>query len=57
MFKKLAFDAYIIFGEGKIEDMSSQLQSRAAGQCEVPEMTKAEEEEDEDEMGLEWRGH
>ncbi|GAQ86365.1 Nascent polypeptide-associated complex (NAC) alpha subunit family protein [Klebsormidium nitens] len=37
VFKSPASDTYIIFGEAKIEDLSSQLQSQAAQQFQAPE--------------------
>ncbi|KAF3775399.1 Nascent polypeptide-associated complex subunit alpha-like protein [Nymphaea thermarum] len=66
-FKSPTSDTYIIFGEAKIEDLSSQLQTQAAQQFRVPDissvMTKpevspgaeADEEEDVDETGVEPR--
>lgn len=66
VFKSPASDTYIIFGEAKIEDLSSQLQSQAAEQFKVPEMANAEaksapsatieaedEDQDVDETGVE----
>lgn len=65
VFKSPASDAHIIFGEAKIEDLSSQLQSQAAEQFKVPEVAnveskaepastaEAEEEGDVDETGVE----
>ncbi|KAK4769104.1 hypothetical protein SAY86_027254 [Trapa natans] len=65
VFKSPHSETYIIFGEAKIEDLSSQLQAQAAQQFRVPDVgsvvTKpedttaapAEEEEEEiDEMGV-----
>lgn len=42
VFKSPASDTHIIFGEAKIEDLSSQLQSQAAEQFKVPEMANVE---------------
>ena len=65
VFKSPASDTHIIFGEAKIEDLSSQLQSQAAEQFKVPEMSnveskaepssvvEAEDEGDVDETGVE----
>jgi nascent polypeptide-associated complex subunit alpha len=65
VFTSPSSDTHIIFGEAKIEDLSSQLQSQAAQQFKVPEManveaksapaavTEAEDEEDVDETGVE----
>jgi nascent polypeptide-associated complex subunit alpha len=65
VFKSPASDTYIIFGEAKIEDLSSQLQSQAAEQFKVPEAAnveakaapsaavEAEDEGDVDESGVE----
>jgi len=65
VFKSPASDTHIIFGEAKIEDLSSQLQSQAAEQFKVPEMAnveskaepssalEAEDEDDVDETGVE----
>ncbi|OIV90029.1 hypothetical protein TanjilG_23949 [Lupinus angustifolius] len=58
VFKSPASDTYIIFGEAKIEDLSSQLQTQAAEQFKAPNVSTsaskpessstAQEEEDED---------
>jgi nascent polypeptide-associated complex subunit alpha len=61
VFTSPSSDTHIIFGEAKIEDLSSQLQSQAAQQFKVPETAKsapaavaeAEDEEDVDETGVE----
>lgn len=65
MFKSPNSDTYVIFGEAKIEDLSSQLQTQAAEQFKVPipnssqAAPKAEPEaviqddEDVDETGVE----
>ncbi|XP_076891428.1 nascent polypeptide-associated complex subunit alpha-like protein 1 [Bidens hawaiensis] len=65
VFKSPASDTYVIFGEAKIEDLSSQLQSQAAEQFKVPNLgnnsTKpepetsaaAQDDEDIDETGVE----
>jgi len=66
VFKSPTSDTYIIFGEAKIEDLSSQLQSAAAEQFKVaPDLShveakaepsaalEAEEEEEVDETGVE----
>lgn len=65
VFKSPASDTHIIFGEAKIEDLSSQLQSQAAKQFEAPELgnveakaepsaaVEAEDDEDVDETGVE----
>lgn len=42
VFKSPASDTHIIFGEAKIEDLNSQLQSQAAEQFKVPEMANVE---------------
>ena len=42
VFKSPASDTHIIFGEAKIEDLSSQLQSQAAKQFEAPELGNVE---------------
>ncbi|GMH09074.1 hypothetical protein Nepgr_010914 [Nepenthes gracilis] len=69
VFKSPNSETYVIFGEAKIEDLSSQLQTQAAQQFRVPNMgsmmakseaTAAgapalEEEEEVDEMGVEPR--
>ncbi|KAI3471273.1 hypothetical protein Pfo_027936 [Paulownia fortunei] len=71
VFKSPNSETYVIFGEAKIEDLSSQLQTRAAQQFRMPDMgsvmakseiaaTSAsaqadEEEEDVDETGVETR--
>ncbi|XP_024535808.1 nascent polypeptide-associated complex subunit alpha-like protein isoform X2 [Selaginella moellendorffii] len=65
VFKSPASDTHIIFGEAKIEDLSSQLQTQAAEQFKAPDMGRvppnkaegaggeAEEEEEVDETGVE----
>lgn len=64
VFKSPASDTYIVFGEAKIEDSSSQLQTQAAEQFKAPDMSHvmlkpessaAAEEEDEevDDTGVE----
>lgn len=71
VFKSPNSDTYVIFGEAKIEDLSSQLQSEAAQQFRMPDLgsfmpkpeisalassTQIEEEEEEiDETGVEPR--
>ncbi|CAI9274193.1 unnamed protein product [Lactuca saligna] len=70
VFKSPNSETYVIFGEAKIEDLSSQLQTQAAQQFRMPEMgsvmakpdvsaaSAAEEEEEEeevDETGVEAR--
>lgn len=68
MFKSPNSETYIIFGEAKIEDLSSQLQTQAAQQFRLPDMssmmakseasaaiTAQEEEEEVDETGVEPR--
>ncbi|KAK4403718.1 Nascent polypeptide-associated complex subunit alpha-like protein 2 [Sesamum angolense] len=71
VFKSPNSETYVIFGEAKIEDLSSQLQTQAAQQFRLPEMNsttakseaaamaltaQADEEEDEvDETGVEPR--
>lgn len=68
VFKSPNSETYVIFGEAKIEDLSSQLQTQAAQQFRVPDMSnvmarpdvsvapQAEEEEEEiDESGVEAR--
>ncbi|CAH8361939.1 unnamed protein product [Eruca vesicaria subsp. sativa] len=39
VFKSPASDTYVIFGEAKIEDMSSQIQSQAAQQFKAPDLS------------------
>ncbi|KAH9319616.1 hypothetical protein KI387_021385 [Taxus chinensis] len=64
VFKSPASDTYIVFGEAKIEDLSSQLQTQAAEQFKAPdighltmkpESSSAAQEEDEevDDTGVE----
>lgn len=65
MFKSPTSDTYIIFGEAKIEDLSSQLQSQAAEQFKAPDPTHVtskpesssaaqdDDDEDVDESGVE----
>ncbi|CAL9045496.1 unnamed protein product [Musa banksii] len=68
VFKSPNSDTYAIFGEAKIEDLSSQLQTQAAQQFRIPDLsnkmakvdvsssaTTGEEEEEVDESGLEPR--
>ena len=68
MFKSPNSETYIIFGEAKIEDLSSQLQAQAAQQFRMPDISSMmakpdasaaaqadEEEEDVDETGVEPR--
>ncbi|KAH7296255.1 hypothetical protein KP509_26G015900 [Ceratopteris richardii] len=64
VFKSPASDTYIIFGEAKIEDLSTQLQTQAAEQFKAPDLARvgkvepatgydAEEDEEVDESGVE----
>ncbi|KAJ9547970.1 hypothetical protein OSB04_020513 [Centaurea solstitialis] len=65
VFKSPASDTYVIFGEAKIEDLSSQLQSQAAEQFKVPanlsnvvskpeaESKAVDDDDDVDESGVE----
>ncbi|VAH18587.1 unnamed protein product [Triticum turgidum subsp. durum] len=64
VFKSPASDTYVIFGEAKIEDLSSQLQSQAAEQFKAPDLSSVisnpeastaiqEDDEDCDETGVE----
>ncbi|KAM2960810.1 hypothetical protein FF1_030459 [Malus domestica] len=63
VFKSPASDTYVIFGEAKIEDLSSQLQTQAAEQFKAPNLntvtakpepsTLAQDDEDVDETGVE----
>eukprot|EP00252_Welwitschia_mirabilis_P028119 TRINITY_DN9_c0_g1_i2.p1 TRINITY_DN9_c0_g1~~TRINITY_DN9_c0_g1_i2.p1 ORF type:complete len:209 (+),score=77.63 TRINITY_DN9_c0_g1_i2:98-724(+) len=64
VFKSPASDTYIIFGEAKIEDLSSQLQTQAAEQFRAPDLSHIavkpesssaaqEDEEEVDETGVE----
>ena len=64
VFKSPASDTYIAFGEAKIEDLSSQLQTQAAEQFKAPDLSHAmlkpessnvaqEEDEEVDETGVE----
>lgn len=71
VFKSPNSDTYIIFGEAKIEDLSSQLQTQAAQQFRMPDVNSVmakselgasaasaepeEEEEEVDETGVEPR--
>ncbi|KAF7803968.1 nascent polypeptide-associated complex subunit alpha-like protein [Senna tora] len=62
VFKSPTSDTYIIFGEAKIEDLSSQLQSQAAEQFKAPNLsnaglkpessTTAQDDDDVDETGV-----
>ncbi|XP_004493313.1 nascent polypeptide-associated complex subunit alpha-like protein 1 [Cicer arietinum] len=62
VFKSPTADTYIIFGEAKIEDLSSQLQTQAAEQFKAPNLSNvgakpessgvAPEDEDVDETGV-----
>lgn len=64
VFKSPASDTYIVFGEAKIEDLSSQLQTQAAEQFKAPDMSHVmlkpessaaaqEEDEEVDDTGVE----
>lgn len=63
VFKSPTSDTYVIFGEAKIEDLSSQLQTQAAEQFKAPDLSHviskpessavAQDEEDVDETGVE----
>ncbi|KAL8213715.1 hypothetical protein R6Q57_003164 [Mikania cordata] len=63
VFKSPASDTYVIFGEAKIEDLSSNLQSQAAEQFKAPNLSNmatepepaamAQDDEDVDETGVE----
>ncbi|KAF5474316.1 hypothetical protein F2P56_006225 [Juglans regia] len=63
VFKSPASDTYIVFGEAKIEDLSSQLQTQAAEQFKAPNISNviskpepsavALDDEDVDETGVE----
>jgi len=64
VFKSPASDTYVIFGEAKIEDLSSQLQSQAAEQFKAPDLSNVistpgastaahDDDEDVDETGVE----
>ncbi|KAG9136634.1 hypothetical protein Leryth_004427 [Lithospermum erythrorhizon] len=63
VFKSPTTDTYVIFGEAKIEDLSSQLQSQAAQQFKAPNLSnvisktepsaEAQDEEEVDETGVE----
>ncbi|KAA8519268.1 hypothetical protein F0562_013524 [Nyssa sinensis] len=63
VFKSPASDTYVIFGEAKIEDLSSQLQTQAAEQFKAPDLSHviskpessavAQDDEDVDETGVE----
>ncbi|KAJ6797258.1 putative nascent polypeptide-associated complex subunit alpha-like protein 1 [Iris pallida] len=68
VFKSPNSETYIIFGEAKIEDLSSQLQTQAAQQFRMPDLSNAEakpdaaaaapteeDEEDVDDTGVEPR--
>ncbi|CAI9762528.1 unnamed protein product [Fraxinus pennsylvanica] len=71
VFKSPNSDTYVIFGEAKIEDLSSQLQTKAAQQFRMPDMgsvmakpdtsasaavEQADEDEDEDEEEIDETG-
>ncbi|KAJ0710651.1 putative nascent polypeptide-associated complex NAC domain, NAC A/B domain superfamily [Helianthus annuus] len=63
VFKSPVSDTYVIFGEAKIEDLNSQLQSQAAEQFKAPNLSNmistpepivvAQDDEDVDETGVE----
>lgn len=63
VFKSPNSDTYVIFGEAKIEDLSSQLQTQAAEQFKAPNLsnviskpepsTVAQDDEDVDDTGVE----
>ncbi|TYI78535.1 hypothetical protein E1A91_D06G219200v1 [Gossypium mustelinum] len=63
VFKSPASDTYVIFGEAKIEDLSAQLQTRAAEQFKAPDLsqviskpessTAVQDDEEVDETGVE----
>ncbi|PWA93341.1 nascent polypeptide-associated complex subunit alpha-like protein 1 [Artemisia annua] len=64
VFKSPASDTYVIFGEAKIEDLNSQMQSQAAEQFKAPNFSNAgykpepaaataQDDEDVDESGVE----
>ncbi|XP_041023349.1 nascent polypeptide-associated complex subunit alpha-like protein 1 [Juglans microcarpa x Juglans regia] len=63
VFKSPVSDMYIVFGEAKIEDLSSQLQTQAAEQFKAPNISNviskpepsavAQDDEDVDETGVE----
>ncbi|XP_075475028.1 nascent polypeptide-associated complex subunit alpha-like protein 1 [Primulina tabacum] len=63
VFKSPNSDTYVIFGEAKIEDLSSQLQTQAAEQFKTPNLTNTvpkteatcvpQDDEDVDETGVE----
>ncbi|KAG1365480.1 putative Nascent polypeptide-associated complex subunit alpha-like protein [Cocos nucifera] len=63
VFKSPTSDAYVFFGEAKIEDLSSQLQTQAAEQFKAPDVSHmistpetlamAQDDEDVDETGVE----
>ncbi|KAI4382930.1 hypothetical protein MLD38_008824 [Melastoma candidum] len=63
VFKSSTSDTYVIFGEAKIEDLSSQLQNRAAEQFKAPDLshviskpessTLAQDDEEVDETDIE----
>jgi len=69
VFKSPTSETYVIFGEAKIEDLSSQLQAQAAQQFRMQDLSKvmakqdaaaaaaapADEEEEVDESGIEPR--
>ncbi|KAF0914684.1 hypothetical protein E2562_031142 [Oryza meyeriana var. granulata] len=44
VFKSPTSDTYVIFGEAKIEDLSSQLQTQAAEQFKTPDMSNSKPE-------------
>ncbi|KAG1338578.1 nascent polypeptide-associated complex subunit alpha-like protein 1 [Cocos nucifera] len=63
VFKSPTSDTYVIFGEAKIEDLSSQLQTQAAEQFKAPDLSHviskpetsamAQDDEEVDETGIE----
>ncbi|KAF5941100.1 hypothetical protein HYC85_022267 [Camellia sinensis] len=55
VFKSPTSDTYVVIGEAKIEDLSSQLQTQAAEQFRAPNVNNAmaQDDEDVDETGVE----
>jgi len=48
VYKSPSSDTYIVFGEAKIEDMTSQAQAQAAGQFQSAQVPAEEEDDDDD---------
>ncbi|URE07994.1 nascent polypeptide-associated complex [Musa troglodytarum] len=53
VFKSPTSDTYVIFGEAKIEDLSSQLQTQAAEQFKAPDLSHVISKPETSAMGVE----